>query len=57
VYTGEVQQWRDGRWRTVVTAAGTPVDDRRRRREDQIVDDLRAAFTVRRPEDLRRGHW
>lgn len=26
---GDVQQWRDGRWRTVLTAAGTPVTDRR----------------------------
>jgi hypothetical protein len=31
VYTGEVQQLRDGRWRTVLTASGIPVDDRRRR--------------------------
>lgn len=30
VLAGEVQQWRDGRWRTVLTAAGTAVNDQRR---------------------------
>lgn len=30
VLAGDVQQWRDGRWRTVLTAAGTPVVDNRK---------------------------
>lgn len=29
VLAGEVQAWRDGGWRTVLTAAGYPVTDRR----------------------------
>jgi hypothetical protein len=29
VLAGEVQQWRDGKWRTILTVAGYPVTDRR----------------------------
>lgn len=41
VLVGEVQAWRDGKWRTVLTVAGYPVTDRRpgyvREQQDQGV--------------------
>ena len=51
VLTGEVQQWCDGRWRTVLTPSGQPVTDRRRRSPEQIAGDLPWAAVFRRPEE------
>jgi hypothetical protein len=53
VLTGEVQQLRDGRWRTVLTASGVPVDDRRRRQHEDLTDTLR---TAKRANDLGRPY-
>lgn len=59
VLAGEVQQYRGGRWRVVLTAAGIPVDDRRRRSyhdspmaydiQDEVLADWMRHFTERRP--------
>ena len=57
VLTGEVQQYRNGRWRVVLTAAGIPVDDRRRSYhespmaydiQDEVLAEWMRHFTSRR---------